>query len=121
MSIVAAWDGGETAERHIDWVEAFWSGMEPFVSSGVYANFLGNEGEGRVQLHTASTMSGWSLSRTHMTQPTSSRLIKISNRLSVSSREDHVSRQGNHSTVVKNCSIGLEGSVFASWFTAESS
>ena len=49
MSIVAAWDGGETAERHIDWVEAFWSGMEPFVSSGVYANFLGNEGEGRVR------------------------------------------------------------------------
>jgi hypothetical protein len=49
MSIVAAWDGGETAERHIDWVETFWSGMEPFVSSGVYANFLGNEGEGRVR------------------------------------------------------------------------
>lgn len=49
MSIVAAWDGGETAERHIDWVETFWRGMEPFVSSGVYANFLGNEGEGRVR------------------------------------------------------------------------
>lgn len=48
MSIVAAWDGG-AAGRHIEWARAYWSAMEPFASSGVYVNFLGNEGEGRVR------------------------------------------------------------------------
>jgi FAD/FMN-containing dehydrogenase len=51
MSIVAAWDGGTagTALRHVEWARACWEAMEPFVSSGVYVNFLGNEGEGRVR------------------------------------------------------------------------
>lgn len=51
MSIVAAWDGGVagTAQRHIEWTRAYWRAMEPFASSGVYVNFLGNEGEGRVR------------------------------------------------------------------------
>ncbi|HEX6557195.1 MAG TPA: FAD-binding oxidoreductase, partial [Ktedonobacteraceae bacterium] len=48
MSIVAAWDGGE-AERHIAWARAYWTAMQPFASSGVYVNFLGNEGEERVR------------------------------------------------------------------------
>ncbi|HEX6109780.1 MAG TPA: FAD-binding oxidoreductase [Ktedonobacteraceae bacterium] len=48
MSIVAAWDGG-AAGRHIDWARAYWRAMEPFASSGVYVNFLGDEGEGRVR------------------------------------------------------------------------
>ena len=48
ICIVAAWDGGE-ADRHIGWTRACWKALEPFTSSGVYINFLGNEGEGRVR------------------------------------------------------------------------
>jgi FAD/FMN-containing dehydrogenase len=48
ISMVAAWDGGE-AERHIAWARTFWAAMQPFASSGVYVNFLGNEGEERVR------------------------------------------------------------------------
>ncbi len=48
ISILAAWDDGE-AHRHIAWTRACWRAMEPFASSGVYVNFLGNEGEGRVR------------------------------------------------------------------------
>src|SRR5260370_1823223 len=46
--LCAAWDDGE-AQRHIAWTRACWRAMEPFASSGVYINFLGNEGEGRVK------------------------------------------------------------------------
>ncbi|HEX9133927.1 MAG TPA: BBE domain-containing protein, partial [Ktedonobacteraceae bacterium] len=48
VSIVAAWDEGE-AEQHMEWAHAFWRALEPFANSGVYVNFLGNEGEGRVR------------------------------------------------------------------------
>jgi FAD/FMN-containing dehydrogenase len=48
ISMVAAWDGGE-AERHIAWAGACWRALSPFASSGVYVNFLGNEGEERVR------------------------------------------------------------------------
>lgn len=51
MSIVAAWKEGETSQsdRHIAWVRALWEAMAPCATSGVYINFLGNEGEGRVR------------------------------------------------------------------------
>jgi FAD/FMN-containing dehydrogenase len=51
ISIVAAWNKGEViqTDQHIDWVRACWRALEPFASSGVYVNFLGNEGEGRVR------------------------------------------------------------------------
>jgi len=51
MSIVAAWDGEEAGEtnQHIGWTRDFWTAMEPFTSSGVYVNFLGEEGDGRVR------------------------------------------------------------------------
>jgi FAD/FMN-containing dehydrogenase len=51
MSIVATWNGGEASQtnQHIEWTRAFWRAMEPFASSGVYANFLGEEGDGRVR------------------------------------------------------------------------
>ena len=51
ICMVAAWDGGETgqAHRHMAWTRACWKALEPFASSGVYVNFLGNEGEGRVR------------------------------------------------------------------------
>jgi FAD/FMN-containing dehydrogenase len=51
MSMVAAWKGAETsqADRHIAWARALWEALEPCANSGVYINFLGNEGEGRVR------------------------------------------------------------------------
>ncbi|TMD65791.1 MAG: FAD-binding oxidoreductase [Chloroflexi bacterium] len=51
MSIVAAWDNGEASQtdRHIGWTRACWRAMEPLASPGVYVNFLGDEGQGRVR------------------------------------------------------------------------
>jgi FAD/FMN-containing dehydrogenase len=51
VSIVAAWNEGEASQtdRHIGWTRACWRAMEPFASSGVYVNFLGDEGQGRVR------------------------------------------------------------------------
>ncbi len=51
ISMLAAWDGGEAsrAHRHIAWARACWRALSPFASSGVYVNFLGNEGEERVR------------------------------------------------------------------------
>lgn len=51
ICLVAAWDEGEATETdlHIGWARASWRAIEPFASSGVYVNFLGNEGEGRVR------------------------------------------------------------------------
>jgi hypothetical protein len=43
ISVLAAWDGGE-AQRHVAWVRACCRALSPFASSGVYVNFLGNEG-----------------------------------------------------------------------------
>ena len=48
MSIVAAWEAGQ-AHLHREWARTFWTAMQPFASSGVYVNFLGNEGEERVR------------------------------------------------------------------------
>ena len=48
MSIVAAWEDDQ-ADLHKAWARAFWTAMQPFASKGVYVNFLGDEGEGRVQ------------------------------------------------------------------------
>lgn len=51
LSVVAAWQEGETsqADRHIAWARTVWEALEPYAGSGVYVNFLGNEGEGRVR------------------------------------------------------------------------
>lgn len=48
ICIVAAWDGSE-ASQHMAWTRACWKALEPYARSGVYVNFLGQEGEGRVQ------------------------------------------------------------------------
>ncbi len=48
LSILAAWEQGE-ANAHIAWTHAFWLALEPFASSGVYVNFLGDEGEARLR------------------------------------------------------------------------
>ena len=51
ISIVAAWDKGEATQmdQHIGWTRGCWRAVEPFASSGVYVNFLGDEGDGRVR------------------------------------------------------------------------
>jgi hypothetical protein len=48
ICILAGWDDGE-ADRHRAWTERCWQALEPFESLGVYVNFLGHEGEGRVR------------------------------------------------------------------------
>jgi Berberine and berberine like len=41
---------GRRRSRPAHWVGTpCWSALEPFASSGVYVNFLGDEGEGRVR------------------------------------------------------------------------
>jgi FAD/FMN-containing dehydrogenase len=47
-TIIGAWDKGE-ANQHIEWTNAFRAALEPFATSGVYINFLGDEGEKQVQ------------------------------------------------------------------------
>ncbi len=51
ICMVAAWDDSEASQphRHMAWTHACWKALEPFASSGVYVNFLGQEGEGRVR------------------------------------------------------------------------
>jgi FAD/FMN-containing dehydrogenase len=48
ISIVAAWDDG-AADQHIAWTDKCWLALEPYSSSGVYVNFLGDEEEGQVR------------------------------------------------------------------------
>jgi len=51
ICVVAAWDDSEASQphRHMAWTRACWRALEPFASGGVYVNFLGQEGEGRVR------------------------------------------------------------------------
>lgn len=42
------WPDLSETERHIQWVREFWTDMEQF-SSGVYVNFLGDEGADMVK------------------------------------------------------------------------
>jgi hypothetical protein len=50
MNIVAAWQPGDPdPERHVSWVRDAWDRMEPH-STGVYANFLSDEGAAGVEL-----------------------------------------------------------------------
>jgi FAD/FMN-containing dehydrogenase len=48
MNMIALWDEGE-ANTHIGWARTFWMAVEPFATSGVYVNYLGNEGEERIR------------------------------------------------------------------------
>jgi len=48
ICMVAAWYGGE-ATQHMTWTRACWNALERYATSGVYVNFLGQEGEGRVR------------------------------------------------------------------------
>jgi hypothetical protein len=48
ICMLAAWDDSE-AVRHIAWSRACWKALEPYATSGVYVNFLGEVREGRVR------------------------------------------------------------------------
>jgi FAD/FMN-containing dehydrogenase len=48
LGIFAAWNDDE-AHKHIEWTRSFWTATRQFASSGVYVNFLGDEGEERIR------------------------------------------------------------------------
>ena len=50
ININAAWPA-DLAEgsQDIEWARQMWSALTPFVSDGVYMNFLGDEGQERVE------------------------------------------------------------------------
>jgi hypothetical protein len=48
ICMLAAWDGGE-ADRHRVWTHTCWKALASCATSGVYVNFLGQEGEERVR------------------------------------------------------------------------
>ncbi|GAA0687570.1 FAD-binding oxidoreductase [Kitasatospora atroaurantiaca] len=47
LNINSRWETG-APDEHIAWTGRFWSAMRPYSSGGVYVNFLGQEGRGRV-------------------------------------------------------------------------
>lgn len=49
FNINAMWESPDEDDRHIGWAQQFFAAMEPYSTGGVYVNFLGNEGEGRVR------------------------------------------------------------------------
>jgi FAD/FMN-containing dehydrogenase len=51
ISVLAAWSGDEIRQEdhHMGWVRTVCEALEPRAESGVYVNFLGNEGEGCVR------------------------------------------------------------------------
>lgn len=48
LNIIGTWLEAHETDQGIRWVRDFWSAMEPF-SSGVYVNFLGEEGDALVR------------------------------------------------------------------------
>jgi FAD/FMN-containing dehydrogenase len=49
ININAVWTDPQESDEHIRWTREFFASTEPFSTGGVYVNFLGNEGEKRVQ------------------------------------------------------------------------
>lgn len=51
LNIVAAWNSNEAhqAEKHMQWAYKLQAELEPFAESGVYTNFLGDEGEEQIR------------------------------------------------------------------------
>ena len=80
ICIVAAWDQAEAAhvDRHIAWTRGCWRAIEPFASIGVYVNFLGNEGEGRVRAAYGVNYERLVALKDSYDPPTSLREIRIS-------------------------------------------
>jgi len=49
LNINAVWTDGQETEPNITWARNFWQEMHPLSTGGAYVNFLGDEGEARVQ------------------------------------------------------------------------
>lgn len=50
VNINAIWTKDDTSsQQHVDWAQDFWSSLQPLDPTGVYVNFLGDEGQDRVQ------------------------------------------------------------------------
>ena len=47
--ITSAWTNPAEAEANIRWTRELWDAMRPFLAEAVYVNYLGDEGEERVQ------------------------------------------------------------------------
>jgi FAD/FMN-containing dehydrogenase len=48
LAIISRWTDPGESDTHIRWARGTWEAMRPF-ASGVYVNYLGEEGEGRVK------------------------------------------------------------------------
>ena len=46
--IVSVWPDPAESEQNVRWTDEYWQAMQPFSSGGVYVNYLGEEGEDRV-------------------------------------------------------------------------
>lgn len=49
LNIVAQWQPGMDEEANLKWVDEISEAVKPFAADGVYLNFLGDEGEGKVR------------------------------------------------------------------------
>jgi len=49
LNIQAQWTDSADTDRNMRWIRDFWAAVEPFMTGGVYVNFLSEEGEGRVK------------------------------------------------------------------------
>jgi len=49
VNIVSKWHNAAESERHIQWTRELAAAITPFATGGVYVNFLGDEGDGRVR------------------------------------------------------------------------
>lgn len=49
FNVFARWTDEAEDDRHVAWAWEFFAAMAPHLSDGVYVNFLGREGEGRVR------------------------------------------------------------------------
>lgn len=49
VNAAATWTAREENDKHIGWARGFAAALEPHASTGAYVNFLGEEGDARVQ------------------------------------------------------------------------
>ncbi|HSI98384.1 MAG TPA: FAD-binding oxidoreductase [Gaiellaceae bacterium] len=49
LVIASMWSDDAEQEAHIEWTRSFWEAMKPYSTESVYVNYLGEEGEERVQ------------------------------------------------------------------------
>ena len=47
--VVSVWPDAKDSEQNVRWTDELWQAMQPFASGGVYVNYLGEEGQDRVE------------------------------------------------------------------------